>query len=175
MTDARFSLTVQAGEATGWALLPIARIDHLKVQERTLAAIAKAKRGRDVREIPAGHYPVILEPAAVAGLWAWLIWSLDAKSYVKGTSPFAGKLGQAILDERLSALQSAGARGSSRRIGFTADGLPTVASDWITDGVLTQLSYDRFTAQDARDRHHSYARCPLPLRKRIGLANTCKT
>ena len=32
-------------------------------------------------------------------------------------------------------------------IGFTGDGLPTVASDWITDGVLTQLAYDRFTAK----------------------------
>jgi len=37
----------------------------------------------------------------VAGLWTWLMWSLDAKSYDKGTSPFAGKLGARIVDDRL--------------------------------------------------------------------------
>ncbi|NJL17461.1 MAG: hypothetical protein HC938_09910 [Nitrospira sp.] len=74
----------------------------LKIQERTLAAISKAKRSRDVCELPAGRYPVILEPAAVAGLWAWLIRSLDAKSYLKGTSAFAEKLGRAIVDERIT-------------------------------------------------------------------------
>ena len=51
-------------------------------------------RPRCIRSCAAGRYPVILEPAAVAGLWSWMIWTLDAKSYDKGTSPFAGKLGQ---------------------------------------------------------------------------------
>ncbi len=48
-TDARFSLTVQAGEATGWGAAAHRSIDHLKVQERTLTAIGKAKRGLEVR------------------------------------------------------------------------------------------------------------------------------
>ena len=46
-TDARFSLTVQAGEATGWSAAAHRSLDHLKIQERTLAAIGKAKRGRN--------------------------------------------------------------------------------------------------------------------------------
>ncbi|MEK9139581.1 MAG: DNA gyrase modulator, partial [Nitrospirota bacterium] len=36
--DARFSLTVQAGDATGWSAAAHRSIDHLKIQERTLAA-----------------------------------------------------------------------------------------------------------------------------------------
>jgi predicted Zn-dependent protease len=144
--DARFSLTVQAGDATGWSAAAHRSIDHLKVQERTLAAIAKAKRGRDAQELPAGRYPVILEPAAVAGLWAWLIWSLDAKSYGKGTSPFTGKLGQAIVDERLM-LQNMPDHIDLLGEGFTHEGLPSTASVWIDHGVLKQLAYDRFTAK----------------------------
>ena len=143
---ARFSLTVQAGDATGWSAASHRSIDHLKVQERTLAAIAKAKRGRDACEMPAGQYPVILEPAAVAGLWAWLIWSLDAKSYVKGTSPFAGKLGQAIVDERLT-LRNHPDHADLLGEGFTHEGLPSRASVWIDHGVLKQLAYDRYTAK----------------------------
>jgi predicted Zn-dependent protease len=144
--DARFSLTVQSGDATGWSAAAHRSIDHLKVQERTLAAIAKSKRGRDAYELPAGHYPVILEPAAVAGLWAWLIWSLNAKSYVKGTSPFAGKLGQAIVDERLI-LRNVPDHADLLGEGFTQEGLPSTDSVWIDHGILKQLAYDRFTAK----------------------------
>ncbi len=144
--DAKFSLTVQAGDATGWSAAAHRSIDHLKVQERTLAAIAKAKRGRDAREVPAGQYPVILEPAAVAGLWACLMWSLDAKSYAKGTSPFAGKLGQGIVDERLT-LKNAPDHADLLGEGFTHEGLPSTPSVWIDRGILKQLAYDRFTAK----------------------------
>jgi predicted Zn-dependent protease len=144
--DARFSLTVQAGDATGWSAAAHRSIDHLKIQERTMAAVAKAKRGRDACEMPAGQYPVILEPAAVAGLWAWLIWSLDAKSYAKGTSPFAGKLGQAIVDERLT-LRNHPDHADLLGEGFTREGLPSTASVWIDHGVLKQLAYDRYTAK----------------------------
>lgn len=145
-TDARFSLTVQTGDATGWSAAAHRSIDHLKVQERTLTAIDKAKRGLEVRELPPGRYTVILEPAAVAGLWYSLLWALDAKSYEKDTSALSGKLGRRIVDTRLT-FRNVPAHEDLLGIGFTADGLPTVASDWITDGVLTQLSYDRFTAK----------------------------
>ena len=144
-TDARFSLTVQAGDATGWSAAAHRSIDHLKIQERTLSAINKAKLGRDARELPPGRYPVILEPAAVAGLWNALIWSLDAKSYEKGTSPVAGKLGHRIVDERLT-LQNSPAHSDLFGVGFTQEGLPSEAVAWIDHGKLRQLWYDRYTA-----------------------------
>ncbi|MBX3302479.1 MAG: TldD/PmbA family protein [Nitrospira sp.] len=144
--DASFSLTVQAGDATGWSAAAHRSINHLKVQERTLTAIRRAKRSRDVCELPAGRYPVILEPAAVAGLWAWLIRSLDAKAYVKGTSTFAGKLGEAIVDERIT-LQNSPDHADLFGEGFSNDGLPSTPSVWIDHGILRQLAYDRFTAK----------------------------
>lgn len=143
---ASFSLTVQAGDATGWSAAAHRSIDHLKIQERTLAAISKAKRSRDVCELPAGRYPVILEPAAVAGLWAWLIRSLDAKSYLKGTSAFAEKLGRAIVDARIT-LQNSPDHMDLFGEGFSGDGLPSTPSRWIDHGILKQLVYDRFTAK----------------------------
>ena len=145
-TEARFSITVQAGDATGWASAAHRSIDRLKVQERTLSAIHKAMLGTEPQELPPGRYRVILEPAAVAGLWSWIIWMLDAKSYLKGTSPFAGKLKKRILDARLS-LENAPQLGDLLGVGFTQEGLPSTASQWIHQGVLQQLAYDRFTAQ----------------------------
>jgi predicted Zn-dependent protease len=150
-TDARFSLTVLAGEATGWASAAHRSIDHLKIQERTLAAIGKAKRGGEPRELSPGRYKVILESAAVAGLWTWLIWMLDAKSYEKGTSPVAGKLGRSIVDRRLT-LKNLPKHADLLGVSFTSDGLPSTESLWIERGELKQLSYDRFTAK-ARKIH----------------------
>jgi len=144
--DARFSLTVQAGDATGWSAAAHRSVDHLKIQERTLVAITKAKQGRDPGELPPGRYPVILEPAAVAGLWTWLLGSLDAKSYDKGVSPVAKKLERRIVDERLT-LQNLPAHVDLLGTGFTSEGLPSESSVWIEQGVLKQLAYDRFTAK----------------------------
>ncbi|HEY5626345.1 MAG TPA: TldD/PmbA family protein [Nitrospira sp.] len=145
-TEARFSLTVQADDATGWSAAAHRSIDHLKIQERTLTAIEKAKRSREVQELPSGNYRVILEPAAVAGLWSWMLWSLDAKSYEKGTSPFAGQLDRQILDERLT-LTNTSQHPDLLGIGFTNDGLPTVDGPWVENGVLRQLAYDRYAAE----------------------------
>ncbi len=149
-TEARFSLTVQAGEATGWSAAAHRSIDHLHVQERTLAAINKAKRSADEpQELPPGRYTVILEPAAVAGLLSWMIWMLDAKSFYKGTSPFSEKLGMRILDRRLSLLNRPD-HVDLLGPGFTGEGLPVIGSTWIESGVLTQLLHDRYTAQEHR-------------------------
>ena len=145
-SEARFSLTVQAEDATGWSAAAHRSIDHLKIQDRTLSAINKAKRGRDVQELPAGHYRVILEPAAVAGLWSWILWTLDAKSYEKGTSPFSGQLGRQIVDERLT-LKNLPGHPDLLGTGFTQEGLPSEDAIWIERGVLKQLAYDRFTAK----------------------------
>jgi predicted Zn-dependent protease len=146
-TEARFSLTVQAGEATGWSAAAHRSIDHLRVQERTLAAIAKAKRGADdPRELPPGRYTVVLEPAAVAGLLSWMMWMLDAKAFYKGTSPYSGKLGTRLIDRRLT-LSNQPDHPDLMGSGFTTEGLPVTGSIWIDGGVLRQLQYDRYTAQ----------------------------
>ncbi len=146
-TDARFSLTVQAGEATGWAAAAHRSIDHLRIQERTLAAINKAKRGADdPRELPPGRYTVVLEPPAVAGLLSWMMWMLEAKAFYKGTSPYSGKLGTRVIDRRLT-LTNQPDHGDLMGYGFTSEGLPVTASTWIDAGVLTQLQYDRYTAK----------------------------
>lgn len=145
-TDARFSVTVQAGDATGWASAAHRSIDHLQVPELTQIAIQKARQSVNPRELPAGRYTVILEPSAVAGLLSWLIWKLDAKSYDKGTSPFAGKLGSRIVDPRLT-LRNCPDHLDLLGTGFTSEGLPNGDSVWIDAGVLTNLLHDRFTAK----------------------------
>ena len=149
-TEGRFSLTVQAGEATGWSAAAHRSIDHLHVQERTLAAINKAKRGADE---PAGITARTVHSHSRTGgrRGALELDDLDAgrESLLQGDEPFSGKLGMRILDRRLS-LRNRPDHADLLGQGFTDEGLPVIGSTWIEAGVLTQLLHDRYTAQE----HH---------------------
>ncbi|MGE0479239.1 MAG: TldD/PmbA family protein [Phycisphaerae bacterium] len=146
-TEAAFSLTATGPDSTGWVSNASRSFDDLGVTDRTQAAIEKAQRSAKPREIPAGRYTVILEPAAVAGLLGPLIGALDAKSYYKSTSPVAGKLGQPLIDPRLS-LRNRPDHPQLLGDAFNSYGLPSDMHTWIDRGVLARLSYDRFTAQE---------------------------
>jgi len=146
-TEARFGVTATAEDSSGWAANVHRSVDHLAVRERTLVAINKAKRAAHPKEIGAGRYTVILEPAAVAGLLSSMIWMLDAKSYYKGDSPFKGKLGQSVMDSRLT-LQNRPDHPDLLGTRFTPDGLPSTGCTWIERGVLRELMYDRYTANE---------------------------
>ncbi|MGH6793465.1 MAG: TldD/PmbA family protein, partial [Methyloceanibacter sp.] len=150
-TEARFSLTAMAGDSSGWAANVHRSLDRLGVAERARLAIDRAARSVNPKELPPGRYTVILEPAAVAGLVGPMLWMLDAKSFYKRTSPFAGKLGRLVIDQRLS-LQNRPDHPGLIGNGFNGEGLAADERLWIVNGVLTQLRYDRFTAQE----HHVY-------------------
>ncbi|MBU0637334.1 MAG: TldD/PmbA family protein [Planctomycetes bacterium] len=145
--EATFSVTALGEDASGWASNTNRSIDDLDVETRTHAAIEKARRSADPRELTPGRYTVILESAAVLGLLAPLMWALDARAYHKGTSPLAGKLDQRIIDARLT-LQNRPDHPALLGSGFNDYGLPGNYRTWIERGVLKELDYDRFTARE---------------------------
>ncbi len=146
-SDARFSLTASGEDSSGWTYNAHRDCTQLGIKDRTHRAVSKAILSREPREIPAGHYPVILEPAAVAGIFGPLLWSLGAKSYYRGDSALAGKLGSLVLDAGLS-VASDPENKDLLGGGFAGNGLATTKRDWIANGVLKHLYYDRFTAQE---------------------------
>lgn len=145
-TEAAFSVTAIGGTESGWSSNRHRSFERLGIHDRTKVAIDKAKRAADPKEIPPGRYTVILEPAAVAGLVSHLLWEMGARTYYKQTSPLTGKLGQALLDSRLS-LTNAPGNPDLLGNGFNDDGVPAGEVAWIRQGVLNHLWYDRYTAQ----------------------------
>lgn len=146
-TRAEFSLTATAADSSGWVSAANRSIDDLDVERRTRIAVDKARKSAQPRELPAGRYTVILEPAAVAGIFGSVVGAMEAKSYHRGTSALAGKLNQQILDSRLT-LRNRPDHGALLGGGFDAQGLSTDYHAWIDRGVLKRLSYDRFTARE---------------------------
>ena len=146
-TRAEFSLTATGADSSGWVKNANRSIDRLGVVDRAHKAVDKAKRSAKPSEIPAGRYTVILEPAAVAGLLGPLNGAANAKAYYGGTSALSGKLGQQVIDARLTLRNDPGHTALLGR-GFSGAGLPSDEATWIEKGVLRRLAYDRFTARE---------------------------
>lgn len=145
-TRAQFTLTATAADSSGWVGDASRSIDDFDISAMSARAIEKAQKSANPAELPAGLHTVILEPAAVAGLVGPLFGALDARDYNRGTSALAGKLGERVVDSRLT-LRNRPDHPSLLGAGFNGFGLPTDYHAWIDNGVLKRLSYDRFTAQ----------------------------
>lgn len=110
-------------------------------------AVAKVNASRAPRTLPPGSYPVILEPAAVGLILGYLGWyTFNGKAVHEGRSYLAGKLGQPIIDPRLSVWDDAM---DPRTIGVTFDfeGVPKRKTMLIDQGVARAAVYDRRTAK----------------------------
>lgn len=147
-TRAQFSLTATGADSSGWVNRANRSFHDLEIESQTRIAIEKAVRSAGPREIPPGRYTVILEPAAVAGLVGPLIGSFSARAYKRGTSALRGRLGEMIVDERLT-LQNRPDHPNLMGDAFDGQGLAGDFRTWIDRGRWVQLAYDRFTAHEA--------------------------
>ncbi|MBN1890924.1 MAG: TldD/PmbA family protein [Thermoflexales bacterium] len=145
-----------------------ARLDggHRRFAERIARRLAWARQARRVKP---GRQPLILSPAAVAVLIRPLIMALSGRRAQSGSSPLAGKLGQALFDPRLTLVDDGTLR--DRPDGGLVDheGVPTQRTVLIRNGVLERFYYDLHTAALAGVPSTGNGRremltppCPLP-------------
>ena len=152
-TDVDLSVTVRtpdgtgsgyaSGGATDWSTLDPAELGRRAAQ--------KAIASRNPQAIEPGRYTVILEPRAVADFIPLLRGALNARTADEGRSPFSKpgggtRVGERIADPRVTLLSNP-ADPDLRRAPFDSEGLPTRAATWIEGGVLKQLAYSRWWAQ----------------------------
>jgi PmbA protein len=152
-TSSEISVTMLAPDSSGWqkANSPdVANLDALGLAE---TAAEKAAKSAAPREIPAGKYTVILEPAAVLDMAGFMFWDfgglaiLDQRSFLTnrvGTKLFGENIN--IWDEVTHPLQS----GSP----FDGEGVPRQRVQLIENGVVKRLVYARATAARMSKSEH---------------------
>ncbi len=111
-------------------------------------AIQKASQSTGAAAVEPGAYTVLLEPTAVGNLVQLLVSALGARAADEGRSYFAkqgggNRIGEQVIDRRLSLISDPQDPDILSRP-FTDDGQPVNRTEWITDGVLKNLSYSRF-------------------------------
>jgi predicted Zn-dependent protease len=139
------------GAGSGYFLRSHFDINRLDTERISREAIRRALESREARVIPAGVYPVILEPQAVADLLGFFGFGFDARSAEEGRSAFSAsggrtRLGEKIFDERINILSDpwrADLPGSQS----AQAGLPAQVVYMVRNGTLENLVYSRFWAQ----------------------------
>ena len=152
-TEAVLTTTVRTadGQGSGWG--GSAHWDWNRIDYAALGATAiqKAKASQNAVAIEPGRYTVVLEPTAVGNLVQLIAGALNARSADEGRSFFTkqgggNKIGMKVVDERVT-LFSDPMDPDIAANPFAGDGLPLGRTVWIENGIVENLSYDRYWAQ----------------------------
>jgi len=147
-TQAEFSVTFQQGSAASWAKANDADVRNFDPQKLAQTASDKAIRAQNPVELPAGHYTVILEPAAVLDLVGFLFYDFAATAVQDKRSCFAERVGKSVVGKNISITDDAyhpGQLGAP----FDGEGVPRQRVSLIEEGVLRNLVYSRRAAKIA--------------------------
>ena len=145
-TQATVTFSATSPDSVGWAQGRTHDVTALDVEAVARRAVDKARAGHSPRDVEAGRYEVILEPAATAELLAFFFWyQMDAKAADEGRTFLAGKKGSSIAAPKVT-LFSDPTFAHAPTCPFTDEGLPMRRVDWIRRGVLENLSYSRYWA-----------------------------
>lgn len=152
-TAADYNLTARTpdGTGSGWASKSFNRLGMLEPDALAAAAIEKAATSRNPAAVEPGKYTVVLEPAAVADLLVFMLFSADARQADEGRSFYSRKgggnrIGEQILGENIR-ISSDPKHPLAPTLSFDGQGLPIARNEWIAKGVLKDLFYSRFWAQ----------------------------
>jgi predicted Zn-dependent protease len=180
-TSAAYSTTMRTADGTGsgYASFASPRISDIDAAALAGRAAAKAESSAHPRDLPPGRYTVILEPAAVADLLMFLVFSLNARAADEGRS-FLSKPGEGNrIGEKLFAdgatvrsdpfdRRNPGSPWAGFASRFGSDGLPARRTTWIENGVIRTLAVDRYWAKQTKVE-------PVPLSFGLILEGSDKT
>lgn len=97
-------------------------------------------------QIGTGTYPVIFTPKSVNTVLTTFEIGCNGKLVQKGASPLAGKLGEKIIDERVSIYDDSTINYADGSFPFDGEGTPGQKTPLIENGVLKNYIYDLQTA-----------------------------
>ncbi|MFJ7250246.1 metallopeptidase TldD-related protein [Kitasatospora sp. NPDC098652] len=154
----------KTADLSGSAWVGAATRDFTDVDVPALHAELTKRLGWGARRIdlPAGRYETLLPPAAVADLLLCLHWAAGGRDAVEGRSVFSRPGGGTRIGDKLAALPLT-LRADPNEPGLEAapfvlahrtggdvsvfdNGAPIEATEWIREGVLTELVTSRHTA-----------------------------
>lgn len=157
-TNVNFNVTLRTadGSGSGYATKGYNDISRLDVAAATRQAAQKATGSGGARALEPGKYTVILEPAAGIVLLEPMFFAMDARSADEGRSFLSKpggktKLGEKLLDERVT-IYSDPQNPDLPTSPWSGDGRPQKKITWFDKGVLKNLYYSRYWAQQKNQK-----------------------
>ncbi len=151
-TNIDFTVTMRTDDGTGsgWVSRDFNDVAKFDAAEASNVAVQKALQSREAKAVEPGRYTVILEPAASEELLGNMFRAFDARTADEGRSFMSKegggtKMGSKIVDERVT-IWSDPLNPEVPTATWNGEGLPLKKMNWIEDGVVKNLAYDRFWA-----------------------------
>ena len=152
-TAADYNLTSRTpdGTGSGWASKSFNELRFLEPGKLAGAAIEKAARSKNPSAIEPGKYTVVLEPAALADLLVFMMFSADARQADEGRSFYSKKgggnrIGEQILGDKVQ-IYSDPANPVAPSLSFDGEGQAIKRLEFVQNGVLKDLFYSRYWAE----------------------------
>ncbi|HEY8212125.1 MAG TPA: TldD/PmbA family protein [Myxococcaceae bacterium] len=152
-TGATLSLTARTADGTGsgWAANVSHRIGDVDPVKVGAVARDKALKSAKPTKLDPGRYTVVLEPAAVAELLMFMLFSMDARSADEGRSFFVkpgggNRMGEKIFGPHITITSPVGDP-LLPVPPFGMDGMAMAPLTWIDQGTVKALMYSRYWAQ----------------------------
>ncbi|WP_010232432.1 TldD/PmbA family protein [Gillisia marina] len=151
-TSMDFTVTMRTNDGTGsgWVTRDYNDVTKFDAAEASNVAIDKAIMSMEAKAIEPGKYTVILEPAAASDLLGNMAGALDARTADEGRSFMSKeggtKLGDKIVDERVN-IYSDPLHPEVPTATWNGDGQALKKTKWIENGVVKNLAYSRYWAE----------------------------
>jgi PmbA protein len=168
LTDAT-ALVLAAGEGmSGYAEATAWRAGDIDPAAVARESCAKAERTRDAAAVEPGLFRAVLEPYAVGDLLKYFSYdSFGALGLLEERSYLAGRLGEKIVDEKVSVADDAcDPRGLPKSFDF--EGSPKRRVELIEHGVARGVVWDRMRAAQAGDGQRTTGHAPPPTVRDYG-------
>jgi predicted Zn-dependent protease len=160
-TQTTLSTVISSGSGgTGFAEITAARISEVDPVQVGTRAFEKARDSQDRRDLEAGRYEVVLEPAAVATLLGFLAYlGFGGRSIAEGRSCFSERLGEKLMSERVSIYDDA-LSPLTIALPFDFEGSAKRRVDLVDAGVVKGGVHDRRSAKQAGTESTGHALPP---------------
>lgn len=159
-TEAGVNAKMIAADSSGWAeahTTDVRSIDAAAVAKR---AVAKARDGASPQAVEPGAWTVILEPAALGEMLAYLAGHFSAQSYEEGSSFCSDGLDRTYFGESVT-ISDDYAHPLAPGMPFDFEGYPTERLALVENGVVKNIVTDSYYAHKLGRRNTGHA-LPAP-------------
>jgi predicted Zn-dependent protease len=153
-TLAEVSITMLAGDSSGWQKANSPDVSQLNPLRLAEAAAQKAVDSAHPREIKAGKYTVILEPSAVLDVLGSMFWDFSAVAILDQRSFLNDRIGTQLFGENIQVSDDFGhplQAGSP----FDGEGMLRRRLPLIQNGVVKQVVYARATSEKMKKSEYA--------------------
>ena len=152
-TSSDISVTMLADDSSGWQKANSPNITHLDAVTLAEIAARKAAESASPREIPAGKYTVILEPAAVLDIVGFMFFDFGGLAILDQRSFLNNRVGTKIFGENINIYDDVGHPLQSG-VPFDGEGMRRQRVHLVENGVVKRLVYARATAEKMKKSEH---------------------